>query len=152
MVMSADPPALAIDNELREAIAAAPTEHNVLTVAYVGGDGWPHVSKRASVVVLDDQTVGLWARKAGEGLAVEITQNPRVTLFYIDFATRGVMYTLYGRALVSDAVELADRIWGDMPALEREQDPERRGVAVIIELDTIVAVGRRPERNFTLRR
>lgn len=150
--MTDRPIGFALDDEIREAIAAAPGEQNALTIAYIGADGWPHVSKRGSAQVLDDQTMAVWARKPDEGLAVAISDQPNVTLFYVDFATRGVMYTLYGTARPSPASEITDQVWTDMPEGEQRLDPDHHGAAIVIDLQKIVAVSRRADRNFTLER
>ena len=76
--------------------------------------------------------------------------RPEVTLFYVDLAERGVVYTFYGRGLVSDDPAVNDQVWAATPQREQAQDPDRRGVALIIELERVVAQGIRPERNFTM--
>jgi hypothetical protein len=143
---------LALDDETREAIDTAFDSGNYITVGYVDADGWAHVSRRGTTQVLDPQTLALWVRKPDDGLAVSITERPHVTLYYVDLVQRGVVYTFYGNAHVSDDPEVADRVWSASPERERAQDAERRGVAVIVELERVVARGRRPDRNFVMQR
>ncbi|MFZ0090122.1 MAG: hypothetical protein WAL63_11485 [Solirubrobacteraceae bacterium] len=47
--------------------------------------------------------------------------------------------SIEGRARV--APELNDHVWASMIEGERQQDPERQGVAVAIEVDSIAGAG-----------
>jgi hypothetical protein len=141
-----------VDDEIREAIATAYEEGNTLTLAYVDAEGWAHLSKRGSTMLLDAQTLAVWARNPRDGLATSITHRPQVTLHYVDLAKRGVLYTFYGDAKVSLDPGVVDRVWHAMPEAERQQDPDRHGAPVTIDLRQVVAQSRQPDRNFTLRR
>ena len=44
------------------------------------------------------------------------------------------MYTFYSRGSVSTDPEINDRIWQHTPEREQAQDPEHRGIALIIDL------------------
>jgi predicted pyridoxine 5'-phosphate oxidase superfamily flavin-nucleotide-binding protein len=143
---------LAFDDEIRDAIASAFATGNFVTVAYVDADGWAHVSRRGTTQVLDDTTLALWARKRNDGLAVSILERPQVTLFYLDLADRGVVYTFYGHARIADDPGTAERVWNGSPERERQQDPDRSGVPILIDVDRVVAQGRQPDRNFVLQR
>ena len=143
---------LELDDEIREAIASAFDSGNIVTVAYNGDDGWPHVSRRGSTQVYGPQQLAVWVRKRDDGLAKAMRDRPEVTLFYVDLAERFVVYTFYGRGMVSDDPSVNDQVWAATPQGEQAQDPDRRGVALIIELERVVAQGIRPERNFTMER
>lgn len=143
---------LELDDEIREAIASALESGNFVTVAYIGDDGWPHLSHRGSTQVFGPQQLAIWVRKRDDGLAKAIGTRPEITLFYVDLAERGVVYTFYGRGVVSNDPAVNDQVWAATPQGEQAQDPDRRGVALIIELDRVVAQGMRPERNFVMSR
>ena len=78
--------------------------------------------------------------------------RPEITLFYVDLVERGVVYTFYGRGIVSHDADVTDQVWTATPQREQAQDPDRRGVALIVELQRVVAQGIRPERNFVMAR
>ncbi len=141
-----------LDDEIQEAIGAAFGEMNALTAGYVDADGWAQLSKRGTVQVLDGQTIGMWARKPTDGMAKSIADRPQVTLHYVDLAKRGVLYTLFGTAKVTDDPELRARIFEGSPEMEQGMDAERKGVAIVVDLQRIVGLSRRPERNFDLQR
>ena len=84
---------LELDDEIREAIASAFDSGNIVTVAYNGDDGWPHVSRRGSTQVVGPQQLAIWVRKREDGLAKAMGARPEITLFYVDLAERGVVYT-----------------------------------------------------------
>jgi hypothetical protein len=149
-VMADEPLPLAMDDDMREAVGSAYETGNVFTVAYNGADGWPHVSRRGTVQVLGPDQLALWVRKRDDGLAAALATAPELTLFFIDLMGRGVVYTFYGRGHLSEDADVRERVWGGSPAREQGQDPERNGVAVIVDLVRIVSQGRRPEQNFVM--
>ena len=143
---------LELDDEIREAIASAFDNGNIVTVAYNGDDGWPRVSRRGSTQVTGPQQLAIWLRKRDDGVAKAMGSRPEVTLFYLDLADRGVVYTFYGLGIVPDDPVVNDQVWAATPQREQAQDPDRRGVALIVELQRVVAQGIRPERNFVMAR
>ena len=139
---------LQIDDDIKAAIGSAFQSGNFVTVGYVGDDGWPRLSRRGTVQVLDSQQVGLWARKSDAGLAPAISERPELTLLYVDLS-KPQLYSFYGRGRVADDEKLRDRVYAGAPQREQAQDPERKGAAVIIEVERIEAGG---QRNFVMRR
>jgi hypothetical protein len=143
---------LELDGDMRDAIGTAFESRNVVTVAYNGDDGWPHVSRRGSTQVFGPQQLAIWVRKRDDGLAKAVETRPQVTLFYLDLVERGVVYTFYGRGWVSTDPAVNDQVWAATPEREQAQDPERKGVALVVDLDRIVAQSRQPDRNFVMER
>jgi hypothetical protein len=144
-----DPRPLVLDDAIRDAIATAFPAH-VVTVAYNGDDGWPRVTSRGTVQVTGDQQMALWARKRDEGMAASMADRPQLTLFYSDLAERGVLYTFFGIGRISDDPAETARVYEGSPEREQAGDPERRGVAIIVDLRRVVAMSRHPELNFVL--
>lgn len=143
---------LEFDDEIKDAIATAFDSGNYVTVAYNGDDGWPRVSRRGSTQVFGPQQLAIWVRKRDDGLAKAVETRPEVTLFYLDVVERGVAYTFYGRGRVSADPEVNDHVWESTPEREKAQDPERKGIALIVDLERVVAQGIKPERNFVMER
>jgi predicted pyridoxine 5'-phosphate oxidase superfamily flavin-nucleotide-binding protein len=140
---------LVLDDEIREAVATAFDTGNYITVAYIGADGWPHISRRGTTQVIDDQTFAMWVRKRDDGLATAISDRPQVTLFYVDLTDRREMYTMYGNAYVSTDPAIAERVWNGSPAREQDLDKERKGLVVVVDLVRVIA---RIKRNFVMQR
>ena len=139
---------LALDADIKAAIGGAFETSNFLTVGYVGDDGWPHLSHRGSTQVFGPQQLAIWVRKRDEGLAKAMEVRPQVTLFYVDMSVPQ-LYTFYGRGQVSTDEDVDNRVYENTPEGEQSKDPERRGVALIIEIERIVAKG---ARNFVMQR
>jgi general stress protein 26 len=143
---------LELDDDMRDAIGSAFESRNVVTVAYNGNDGWPHVSRRGSTQVFGPQQLAMWIRKRDDGLAKAIETRPQLTLFYIDLVERGVVYTFYGLGRLSTDRDVIDRVWAATPEREQAQDPDRKGIVVLVDLERIVAQSRKPDRNFVMER
>jgi hypothetical protein len=148
----ADTLPLELNDDLREAIGSAFDSANFVLVSYIGDDGWPHVSPRGSAQVLGPQQLGLWIRKRDEGLAAAIGSRPELTFFFMDVVQRGVLYTFYGRGHVSGDPQVIDQVWEATPDREQAQDPERKGVAIVVDLERVVAQSRKPELNYVMQR
>ena len=81
------------------------------------------------------QQLAIWVRKRDDGLAQAMGARPEITLFYVDLVERGVVDTFYGRGIVSDDPAVNDQVWAATPQREQAHDPDRRGVALIVELE-----------------
>jgi hypothetical protein len=68
-----------------------------------------------------------------------IARNPSVACCYRSSATNA-MLLFHGRARVAEADDLRARIFENAPAREQAADPERKGVAVIIDLDRVEGI------------
>jgi pyridoxamine 5'-phosphate oxidase-like protein len=135
------PDALDMTGEIAGAIDGAALRGSTVALAYVRADLSPSVSFRGSLQVHGPTELALWARKRDSGLAAAIAQRPRVSLVYYG-GPEGpgpVFLSIEGRARV--APELSDEVWENMIDGERQQDPDRHGVAILIEVDTLAGAG-----------
>jgi len=135
------PDALDLSGEIASAIDGAALRGAALALAYVRDDLSPAVSFRGSTQVHSPTELALWARKRDSGLAAAIAERPRVSLVYYGGRDGpGPMFlSIEGRARV--APEINDQVWAAMIEGERQQDPERNGVAVLIEVDSVAGAG-----------
>jgi Pyridoxamine 5'-phosphate oxidase len=132
---SAQPQApIDLTGDIADAVNSATTRHAPLAIAYVDGDGRPHLSLRGTVHVYGDTQLALWARSAG--LQDALATNPCVALLYQDLANH-TLYRFTGRARRVDDPDARDRIYGASPEHERFQDPDRDGTAVIVEVEEV---------------
>ncbi|MBT3553397.1 MAG: hypothetical protein HOO19_08735 [Rhodospirillaceae bacterium] len=117
---------------------------NVCLVSVVMDDGYAQVSPRGSVIVLDQDTLGMWDRGRG-GTHDAVTDGTKITVYYRNPAlgARGGDGTLpaggiarfYGTAEVhAEDDEIRERIWNDMVEAERKGDPEKKGAGIVIHL------------------
>lgn len=124
--------------EISALVSGAFESGNVLLLAAVSPDGKPLLSFRGSTSVFGDAQLSFWARNAlGETLDA-IRRNPHVALMYRSQSVPLLQFI--GRARISDDVEERDRAFNLAHEKEREKDPERKGRAVIIDLDEVKGV------------
>ena len=139
------PDPLDLTGDISAAVDGAALRGATLALAYVREDGSPSVSFRGSTQVHGPGELAVWARKSDSGLAAAIANEPRVSLVYYGPGGPGPMFlAIEGRARV--APELNDQVWTAMIDGERQQDPERQGVAVVIDVDSVAGAG--PEGYF----
>jgi hypothetical protein len=127
-----------LSGDIAAAVNGAAGRGNPIALAYVDGEGKPSVSFRGSTQVLDRQHLALWARKRQGGLVEAIASRPDVALVYYGPGGPGARYvSIRGRAHADESFN--DTVYANMIQGERDQDPERAGIAVVIEVD--VAAG-----------
>ncbi len=127
---------------------------NVCLVAISQPNGYCQISPRGSVHVHDQDTLAYWDR--GSGTTYDGVQNDtKVTVFFRNMALgarggsgllpAGGVARFYGIAEVyPDDGEVREKVWDGMIEVERERDPEKKGRAVLIRLDTAEQLSHKP--------
>ena len=130
-----------LNDEVARAINGALLRGRQLALAYVREDGEPPaVSFRGSTHVHSPTELAFWARKRDDGLAVSIAERPQVALVFFEPNGEAAKYlAIEGHARI--APELDDEVYAAIPEPERNQDPERKGVAVVITVDKLMGMG-----------
>jgi hypothetical protein len=125
-----------LSQEVRDLIDGALMNGAPVLLAVVTTDRKPRMSFRGSLQALSGDQLGFWVRRA-EGATMEgIKSNPNVALMYRDPAKR-ILLQFAGRARIAlDAAERG-RVYDSAPEPERRADPERKGAAVVIDLDSV---------------
>ena len=125
-----------LSDEIVERVNSALVSGKAVTVSYVGVDNRPHMSLRGSTHVHAPDQLAIWVRHAKGGIAEAIEANPAVGLLYRDAESR-TTYVFSGRARVADDEATRASVFDASPQPEQDHDPERLGVAVVIELDEV---------------
>lgn len=129
-----------LSGDIAEAINGAAAAGRAITIAYVDEDGTPSMSFRGSTQVYSKDQVAVWARTPDQGLPVNVKERPKVSLLYYDRQTPGPFFlTIKGRARV--APEANEHVYDHMIKGEQERDPERKGVAVVVDVDSVSGAG-----------
>lgn len=137
-----------VPEPLRQHINTAYPDHCCL-VGTVSADGDPQISPKGSVVVLDGDTMAFWER-AMRGAWENLQANPRVTIWYRQPALRESVLPASGAARFWGSAEivaegdLREKVWATMCQAERDRDPEKKGVAVIVRLDRAEHLNAKP--------
>ena len=134
------PDPLNLTGEIATAIDGAALRGHPVAVAFVRDDGSPSVTFRGGTYVHSPTQLAIWVRKRDTGLAAAITERPRVSLVFFEMEGPGPRYlAIEGRARV--APELDQEVYDAIVEPERQQDPERQGVAVVVEVDSVTGAG-----------
>ena len=80
--------------------------------------------------------VALWIRNPEGGLVRALPDSPRLSFFYRDPAARTFLQ-IQGRGRVDDDPHVRDVVFDNSPEREQSIDPERLGVAVIVDVDRV---------------
>ncbi len=134
------PDPIDLRGSVQEALDGAVLRGHQPALAYVREDGSPAATFRGSTHVHSPTELAIWVRKRDDGFAKAIEKEPRVSLVYADFGGPGVPYvSIDGRATTRP--ELNDEVYAAIVEPERQQDPEKKGVAVVIEVDALRGSG-----------
>jgi hypothetical protein len=133
---------LKISDELRRKVmdAYVPNDWPIM-VAYVDDQGRPGMSYRGSVVVVSETQLGFWARNGEGGTASALAKNPYLTVAYRepapDHSRSTAVVTFRGKGRVDNSEAMRSAVYDTMPQRERDSDAEKKGVAIIVDLESI---------------
>jgi hypothetical protein len=125
-----------LDAEIRKLVDNALATRHPIIVAYVGDGGQPILSFRGSTQSFGEERLALWVRNSDGNFLNAIRMNPKVALMYRDEDSKAT-YQFQGRARVSTDEGDRRRVYEKMAEAERNHDPARTGVALIIDLDRV---------------
>jgi hypothetical protein len=134
----ANTPPVVITPEIAALIAGAIDSGAVMLLAAVDADLKPVLSFRGSTTVFSDDQLSVWARNAEGGTISAIEQNPNVAMVYRS-PTVPVL-NFIGRARITEDAAERERAFSQAHEKERKADPERKGRAIIIDLDAVRGV------------
>lgn len=113
-----------------------------IIVGYVDEQGRPGLSYRGSIVVVSETQIGMWARNGEGGTASALGKNPNMTLVYReptpDHGRSAAVVTFRGKGRVDNSEAMRNAVYTTMPQRERDADAEKKGVAIIVDLDSVV--------------
>ncbi len=126
-------------NEFAPVINESLLRGRAAAVSYIDGDGFPAVSFRGSTQIHSATQLAIWVRNPSGGLAADITANPKVTLAIFDPEGNPMMLSIRGNARVDASQN--DVVYNTTIEAERNYDPEKGGVAVIIDVTSVRGFG-----------
>jgi hypothetical protein len=132
------PPVTDIDLlQFAEIVDNARADLNTGLVA-TSNDGMPDLSMRGSLMVWDRDHLAWWERGKRETYA-GLEANPKAAVFVRNPTRDKRTLRFYGEArIVTDAAE-RERVWERVNQLEKDTDPEKLGIAVIMRVDRVRA-------------
>jgi hypothetical protein len=109
-------------------------------MAHVDEQGRPSMSWRGSVCALSETEIGVWARHGDGATITALQQRPDVMLAYRETAgpgkTSNAVLSIRGKARIVRGDE-RHRVYDTMPQRERDADPEMKGNAIIIDVESV---------------
>ena len=126
---------------MKELLDAALADGTPCLIGTASKDGQPQISPKGSVAVYGDSTLCYWERSHRSSQA-RIGENPNVTVYYRNPARKENPYRagcmrFYGKARLVTSGPERDRAWELTNHEEQSKDPEKKGAAVLIDLDRI---------------
>jgi hypothetical protein len=130
---------LRLSAEMKQAVNGAFEARTPIAISYVDESGAPHLSYRGSTQAYSDTELAIWVRNP-EGRILEATKkNPAVALIYGNFEPEKRGFMIFrGRARVDDSETARNHVYESSHEFERNQDKDRKGTALIIDLDSVV--------------
>jgi len=142
MATNQTPPALTelkLSAALKETVNTALARGRMMSVAYVTPDGRPELSFRGSVRAYSDTQLAIWIRNPEGGILKAVASgHPYITLLYGELAAQSKAFvTFRGRGRVDSSGSVRRKVYDASPEGERNLDEDRKGVALLIDLDSV---------------
>ena len=131
---------IVLTDEMQTAVNAAFADDLPIIATSVEADGQPSLQFFGSAQVYGDDQLAVWVRNPEGGFLRRVAANPRVAMLYRNPAERQ-MLQFHGRARVVEDAAARETIYDRSAERERERDPNRAGIAVVIDLDRVIARG-----------
>ena len=130
--------ALEISDHVAQAVNGAYAAGRPVVLSYVNPAGYPSVSTRGSTHVHGPQQLAIWGRNPEGGFQKALATNDKVGLLAFNMDPFTLLF-FTGRARLDPSQN--DTVWEKIPDGEKGLDPDRKGGAIIIDLDTIKGLG-----------
>lgn len=138
---ASEPPVLTelrLSDEMQQAVNAAFGARRPMVISYVDENGAPQLSYRGSTQAYSDTQLAIWVRNPQGRILESIEKNPAVAMLYGYFEPNERGFMIFrGRARVDDSESVRNRVYEQAHEFERNQDAERKGVAIVIDLDSV---------------
>jgi len=136
------PPVTAIDlTQFSEIVDNARTDGDrgqSTGVVATSNDGQPDVALKGSLMVWDADHLAWWERGRAETEAA-VRSNTRVAVMVRNVTRDRRTLRFYGEARIVDDPALGERVWERVIQVEKDTDPEKQGVAVLVRIDRVRA-------------
>ena len=138
--MSTAPPVLTelkLSEDMKKAVNTAFERKKPIVISYIE-NGAPKLSFRGSTQAYSDTSLAIWVRMPDGPILDGIKKNPAVALIYGDFRTDGRDFMIFrGKARIDKSEVARRRVYESAPVYEQGQDKDRKGNAVIVDLDSV---------------
>src|ERR1700733_4145587 len=132
------PTELKLSPALKETVNTALERGRMISVAYVSDEGRPELSFRGSVQTYSDTQLAIWVRNPEGGIAKAVREgNVHISLLYGELGPTKAYLSFRGRGRIDNSEAVRQAVYANSPELERNLCKERKGVPLIIDLDSV---------------
>ena len=130
---------LKLSPALKDTINTALARGRMISVAYLSPEGRPELSFRGSVQAYSDTQLAIWVRNPEGGIIKAVVSgHPDIALLYGELGVQSKAFLSFrGRGRVESSESVRRKVYDDSPEAERNLDKDRKGVALIIDLDSV---------------
>lgn len=129
---------LKLSADMKKAVDTAFESFKPIVVSYVDENGAPQLSYRGSTQAFSDTQLAIWVRNPEGRMLESIAKNPAMALIYGTFEPTARAFMIFrGRVRVDSSEQVRNQIYERAHAFERGQDKDRKGIALVIDLDSV---------------
>jgi hypothetical protein len=129
---------LKLSEDMKKAVNTAFERMKPIVISYVDENDAPKLSFRGSTQAYSDTALAIWVRMPDGPILDGVKNNPAVALIYGDFRTDGRDFMIFrGKARLDKSEAARKRVYESSHPYEQSQDKDRKGNALIIELDSV---------------
>ena len=129
---------LKLSEDMKKAVNTAFERMKPIVISYVDENDAPKLSFRGSTQAYSDTALAIWVRMPDGPILDGVKKNPAVALIYGDFRTDGRDFMIFrGKARLDKTRSRPQTRLRELPSLRARQDKDRKGNALIIELDSV---------------
>lgn len=129
---------LKLTDDMKEAVNSAFGARKPIVIAYVDENGAPQLSYRGSTQAYSDTQLAIWVRNPRGRILESIAKNPAVALLYGYFEPNDRAFMIFrGQARTEGSETVRSHVYEHAHEFERDKDKERKGHAVLIDLDSV---------------
>ena len=124
-----------LTDEMKESLDTALADGFSCVLGTVSKKGEPQISPKGSMMVYDKETLAYWERAKRSALE-NVGDNPNVVIYYNNQDKR-LRWRFHGKATVYEEGSVREDVMSKTIQAELDRDPERLGVAVLIQVGKI---------------
>jgi len=129
---------LKLTPQVKQIVNNALMKGRPMSFAYTDDNGEPHLSFRGSLQAYSETQLAIWVRNPEGGLLKAIARHPAVVALYGDLSPDSKAFlTFRGRGRVDKAESVRRTVYGNSPEPERNMDKDRKGLPLVIDLDSV---------------
>ena len=130
---------LKLSAAIKDTVNSALGNGRMMSVAYVSPEGRPELSFRGSVQAYSDTQLAIWVRNPEGGIVKAVASgHPHIALLYGELGAQSKAFlTFRGRGHIDNSEAVRRKVYDSSPEIERNLDKDRKGVPLIIDLDSV---------------